>query len=84
MYISQKCACLKQKMRIGIMYDEIERTVTFYKNGLKQGVVFQDVKSGLTPSVDIFLESTQSFVQILKVSKPLPDKEEQCFNANLD
>lgn len=49
-------------MRIGILYDEIEKTVSFYKNGLKQGVVFTNVKSGLTPSVDVFLESTQSFV----------------------
>ena len=76
MYISQNCACLKQKMRIGIEYDAIEKTVSFYKNGLKQGVVFTEVKSGLTPSVDIFLESTQSYVQILKVCKPMPDKEE--------
>lgn len=45
-------------MRIGIMYDEIEKKVSFYKNGLKQGVVFTNVKSGLTPSVDVFLEST--------------------------
>ena len=49
-------------MRIGIMYDHIEKTVSFFKNGLKQGVVFSNVKSGLTPSVDIFLDSTQSFV----------------------
>lgn len=58
MYISQNCACLKQKMRIGILYDAIERTVSFFKNGLKQGVIFSNVKSGLTPSVDVFLDST--------------------------
>jgi hypothetical protein len=63
-------------MRIGILYDEYEKTASFYKNGLKQGVVFSNVKSGLTPSVDVFLESTQSYVQILKVNRPLPDKEE--------
>ena len=66
------------------MYDEIEKTVSFYKNGLKQGVVFTNVKSNLTPSVDVFLESTQSFVQILKVNMPVPDKEEQTFTTNLD
>ena len=76
MYISQNCACLKQKMRIGIMYDEIEKTVSFYKNGLKQGVIFTNVKSGLTPSVDLFLESTDSYVYILRVAQPLPDKDE--------
>ena len=76
MYISQNCACLKSKMRIGIMYDEIEKTVSFYKNGLKQGVVFTQVQSGLIPSVDVFLESTQSLVEILRVDKPMPDKDE--------
>lgn len=40
------------------MYDATERTVSFYKNGVKQGVVFSNVKSGLVPSVDVFLEST--------------------------
>jgi hypothetical protein len=49
-------------MRIGIMYNEIEKTVSFFKNGLKQGIVFTDVQSGLTPSVDVFLESTMSSV----------------------
>ena len=63
-------------MRIGILYDAIEKTVSFFKNGVKQGVVFTNVKPGLTPSVDVFLESTQSFVQILKVNTPIPDKEE--------
>jgi hypothetical protein len=63
-------------MRIGIMYDEIEKTVSFYKNGLKQGVIFTNVKSGLTPSVDLFLESTDSYVYILRVAQPLPDKDE--------
>ena len=63
-------------MRIGIMYDEIEKTVSFYKNGLKQGVVFTQVQSGLIPSVDVFLESTQSMVEILRVDKPMPDKDE--------
>lgn len=58
------------------MYDEIEKKVSFYKNGFKQGVVFTNVKPGLTPSVDLFLESTQSFVKILRVTKPMPDKEE--------
>jgi len=38
--------------------------------------MFSNVKSGLVPSVDVFLESTQSFVQILKTHKPIPDKEE--------
>lgn len=71
-------------MRIGIMYDEIEKTVSFYKNGLKQGVIFTNVKSGLTPSVDLFLESTDSYVYILRVSQPLPDKEEQTFNTNFE
>ena len=45
-------------MRIGVMYDAIEKTASFYKNGVKQGVVFNNVPSGLTPSVDVFLEST--------------------------
>jgi len=45
-------------MRVGIMYDYIERTVNFYKNGIKQCVVFTNVKSGLIPSVDLFLDST--------------------------
>ena len=84
MYISQNCACLKSKMRIGIMYDEIEKTVSFYKNGLKQGVVFTQVQSGLIPSVDVFLESTQSLVEILRVDKPMPDKDEQSFTSNLN
>jgi hypothetical protein len=63
-------------MRVGIMYDHIERTVNFYKNGIKQAVVFTNVKSGLIPSVDLFLDSTQSYVQIQKVTKPTPDWDE--------
>ena len=76
MYISQNCACLKQRMRIGMMYHHAERKVSFYKNGVKQGVVFRNVKSGLTPSVDLFLDSTESYVEIMKVAKPMPEQDE--------
>lgn len=65
-------------------YHHAERQVSFYKNGLRQGVVFSNVKSGLTPSVDLFLESTESFVEVLQVSKPMPEQEEQIFNCNFD
>lgn len=31
-----------------------KNTIKFYKNGLKQGVIFQNVNNDLTPSIDVF------------------------------
>jgi len=42
---------------IGVKYDYKSRSVSFYKNGIFQGIAFRNVPSGLTPSIDIWFES---------------------------
>jgi hypothetical protein len=50
--------------RISIKYDHKSRTVSFYKNGVCQGIAFRNIPSGLTPSLDIWFES--GTVEIIK------------------
>jgi hypothetical protein len=40
--------------------------VSFFKNGISQGVAFRNVPNGMTPSLDIWFES--GTIEILKNS----------------
>jgi len=55
---------LEYETKIGIKYDHKCRTVSFYKNGVNQGVAFRNVPFGLFPSLDIWFES--GTVEIMK------------------
>ena len=48
------CQCEDNVTRIGIQYDAKNRTVSFYKNGLFQGIAFTNVMSGYYPSLDVW------------------------------
>jgi hypothetical protein len=50
--------------RISIKYEHKTRNVSFYKNGIFQGIAFRNVPAGLTPSLDIWFES--GTVEILR------------------
>ena len=41
---------------LGIKFDHVKRTVSFYKNGIDHGVAFRNVPSGLTPSIDVWFQ----------------------------
>jgi hypothetical protein len=55
---------IEYETRISIKYDHKSRTVSFYKNGVCQGIAFRNVPAGLTPSLDIWFES--GTVEIIK------------------
>ena len=57
---------LEYETKISIAYDHKSRSVSFYKNGLNQGVAFKNVPSGFHPSLDIWFESGS--VEITKVN----------------
>lgn len=53
------CACEhddKSTTKIGIYYNSERKSVSFYKNGINQGVAFEDVPENLTASIDIWFE----------------------------
>jgi len=60
------CLCEDYETKIGIRYDNKTRSVSFFKNGINQGIAFRNVPSGLTPSLDIWFES--GTIEILKNS----------------
>jgi hypothetical protein len=60
------CLCEDYETKIGIKYDSKNRSVSFYKNGINQGIAFRNVPSGLTPSLDIWFES--GTIEIMKNS----------------
>ena len=55
---------LEYETKIAIKYDNKSRNVSFYKNGIYQGIAFRNVPSGLNPSLDIWFES--GTVEIMK------------------
>ena len=57
---------VEYETKIGIKYDYKLKSVSFFKNGINQGVAFRNVPSGLTPSLDIWFES--GTIEILKNS----------------
>jgi hypothetical protein len=50
-------------------YNYVDRTISFYKNGINQGVAFSNISSGLSPSLDIWFESGS--VEIINNSNTL-------------
>ncbi|MCQ2818159.1 MAG: hypothetical protein MJ252_12910 [archaeon] len=50
------CQCEDMETIFSIKYNENEKTVTFFKNGISMGVAFRKIQSGLTPSLDIWFE----------------------------
>jgi hypothetical protein len=58
--------CEEYETKISIKYDVKSRSVSFYKNGLNQGVAFKNVPANLYPSLDIWFESGS--VEIMKVN----------------
>lgn len=42
---------------LGMRYDYKSRSVSFYKNGVFQGIAFRNVPANLTPSLDVWFES---------------------------
>jgi len=62
------CQCEDNNTRIGIQYDAKNRTVSFYKNGLCQGIAFSNVMSGFYPSLDVWFQ--QGEIEILPDTQP--------------
>ena len=64
------CKCQKSKENlIGIFYNARTQELSFYKNGINQGIAFTSVPSGMTPSIDIWFQ--YGSVEILKNRKPM-------------
>jgi hypothetical protein len=53
---------------LGILYDSKNKTISFYKNNINQGIAFRNVDSGLTPSIDIWFQ--YGSIEILKNKNP--------------
>ena len=62
------CACEDYETKLGIKYDAKNRSVSFFKNGINQGVAFRQVTSGYYPSLDIWFESGS--IEILNEKAP--------------
>lgn len=48
------CKCEETSTRVGVLYDARNRTVSFYKNGINQGIAFTNIPTGLYPSLDVW------------------------------
>jgi hypothetical protein len=57
------CVVLEKEFRLGIKFDHVRRTVSFYKNGINHGVAFRNVPTGLYPSIDIWFQEGQVEIQ---------------------
>ena len=64
------CNCEDSESDIGIFYDYRAATLSFYKDGLCQGVAFTNVPAGLYPSIDVWFE--QGTVTIKQTKRPQP------------
>ena len=50
------CIYTDKEVVLGIKFDNVKRTISFYKNGIDHGVAFRNVPSGLTPSIDVWFQ----------------------------
>ena len=50
------CIYTEKEIILGIKFDHVKRTVSFYKNGIDHGIAFRNVPSGLTPSIDVWFQ----------------------------
>jgi hypothetical protein len=66
------CDCEDDETIIGIYYDYKKQTLSFYKQGICQGVAFSNVASGLHPSIDVWFE--EGSVAIMPTRYPKPRK----------
>ena len=64
------CSCEDSESEIGIYYDYKAATLSFYKDGLCQGVAFTAVPAGLYPSIDVWFD--QGTVTIKQTKRPQP------------
>ena len=63
------CSCeFTEEITLGIFYEHLKKQVSFYKNGINQGVAFNDVQKGLHPSLDLWFQ--YGTVEILKNTAP--------------
>eukprot|EP00826_Nyctotherus_ovalis_P045403 TRINITY_DN5029_c0_g1_i2.p2 TRINITY_DN5029_c0_g1~~TRINITY_DN5029_c0_g1_i2.p2 ORF type:complete len:227 (-),score=57.35 TRINITY_DN5029_c0_g1_i2:130-810(-) len=62
------CLCEVMETELGILYNAVNRTVSFYKNSINQGVAFKNVRTGLHPALDLWF--TNGTVEILNERKP--------------
>ena len=65
------CACEHETdkyTKIGVYYDSDRKNLSFYKNGINQGVAFEGVPENLNVSLDIWFE--YGTVEISKVFEP--------------
>ena len=66
------CDCEEDETTIGIFYDSRAKELSFYKNGICQGIAFKGVPTGLNPSIDVWFES--GTVTIQQLYFPVPKK----------
>ena len=59
---------LEYETKIGIFYEYKNKTLSFFKNGINQGIAFKNVQPGMTPSLDLWFESGN--IEILKKYTP--------------
>lgn len=62
------CLCEAMETELGVLYSAVNRTVSFYKNSINQGVAFKNVRAGLHPALDLWF--TNGTVEILSERKP--------------
>lgn len=62
------CDCEDEQVVIGINYNPIRKTLSFYKDDIDQGVAFTNVPSGMYPSIDIWFPSGS--VTVLQTQQP--------------
>ena len=57
------CVCMENDTILGIKFDHVKRTISFYKNGINHGVAFRNVPAGLTPALDVWFGEGQIEIQ---------------------
>ena len=62
--------------KLGILYDARNRTVSFFKNGINQGVAFTNIASGMQPSLDVWFQKGE--IEILPAKYPSMKKPLKC------
>ena len=60
--------CDNAETEIGILYNAMNRTVSFYKNSVNQGVAFKNVRMGLYPALDLWF--INGSIEITSDKKP--------------
>lgn len=51
------CECEDEETILGMYYDELRRTISYYKNGICQGVAFSNVPAGMYPCIVVWFEA---------------------------